>query len=89
MTLDIAIEITQRLIALALTLASPILGTALIVGIAVSIAQTVTSIQEQTLSFVPKLLAIGAVIMIAAGWMLQTLAAFCIDCIQRMALLGS
>ncbi len=56
-----------------LILAGPILITALVVGLVVSIVQATTSIQEQTLTFVPKIAAIMLVLMLLAGWMFTTL----------------
>ena len=55
---------------------APMLLTSLVIGLAVSIFQTVTSIQEQTLTFVPKVLGIFAVIMIAGHWILDQIVAF-------------
>ncbi|TFG83971.1 MAG: flagellar biosynthesis protein FliQ [Spirochaetales bacterium] len=60
--------ITQILI-----LAGPILITALVVGLVISILQATTSIQEQTLTFVPKIAAIMLVLALLAGWMFATL----------------
>jgi flagellar biosynthetic protein FliQ len=56
-----------------LLLAGPILITALVVGLVVSIIQATTSIQEQTLTFVPKIAAIMIVLALLAGWMFATL----------------
>ena len=53
--------------------AAPALLISLIIGLAVSIFQTVTSIQEQTLTFVPKLLAIFIVLMLTGSWMLNNM----------------
>ncbi|MCQ2522259.1 MAG: flagellar biosynthesis protein FliQ [Lachnospiraceae bacterium] len=53
--------------------AAPPLLVSLIVGLSVSIFQTVTSIQEQTLTFIPKFLGIFLVLMIAGGWMLENM----------------
>lgn len=55
----------------ALLIAAPMLVVALAVGLAVSIIQAVTQIQEQTLSFVPKLVAVGATFIIALPWIIQ------------------
>lgn len=54
----------------------PLLLVSLIVGLIISIFQTVTSIQEQTLTFVPKMLAIFATLMIAGSWILSTITGF-------------
>ncbi|EMN48563.1 flagellar biosynthetic protein FliQ [Leptospira interrogans str. L1207] len=56
-----------------LKISSPILFTALGVGLIVGILQTTTSIQEPTIAFVPKLLAIFIVIVIFSSWMIQTM----------------
>ena len=54
-----------------LILASPILGVSIVVGLIVSILQTTTSIQEQTLTFVPKIIAIFVTIVWIAGWLVN------------------
>ena len=59
-------------------ISAPVLIVGMIVGLIVSIIQTTTSIQEQTLTFVPKLIAIGAAIIIFLSWMLQTLTEYTI-----------
>ena len=62
---EFAVEMVKAMIFQALTLAAPILLTALVIGLAVSLFQAVTSIHEQTLSFVPKVLGIVVVLVIA------------------------
>ncbi len=56
--------------------ATPVLVVSLIVGLIISIFQTVTSIQEQTLTFVPKILAVFVTIMITGSWMLNNMSTF-------------
>jgi flagellar biosynthetic protein FliQ len=68
-------EIIKLCLTTGLMVAAPIVMTALIVGTIVSLLQTVTSIQEQTLSFVPKLLACAFCLWLMAPWMLQQLGA--------------
>jgi flagellar biosynthetic protein FliQ len=63
--------------------AAPILIVSLTVGLIVSILQTVTSIQEQTLTFVPKLIAILLVIMLFGNWMLTSVREFMIELISN------
>ena len=58
---------------------APLLLISLIVGLIVSIFQTVTSIQEQTLTFVPKIIAIFLVMMLCGSWMLDTMSGFMTD----------
>lgn len=65
------VEIGQDLLYTGLLLAMPALLVSLVVGLIVSILQTITSIQEQTLSFVPRLLAVGLVLVFTMAWALQ------------------
>ncbi|NLG88008.1 MAG: flagellar biosynthesis protein FliQ [Clostridiaceae bacterium] len=70
--LDIARDAVFTLI----KLAAPLLGVALIVGLAISIFQATTQIQEQTLSFVPKIIAVFLSVFIFGSWMITTLKEF-------------
>jgi flagellar biosynthetic protein FliQ len=70
------ISIVQRGLLMTATLAGPILLGCLVVGLVISIFQSVTSIQEQTLSFVPKLLVVAAIIFFSGHWMLSELTSF-------------
>ena len=65
------VDLARNAMLMALSLAAPMLIVALAVGLLVSVFQAVTQIQEQTLTFVPKLLAVAAVALIALPWMLQ------------------
>ena len=58
---------------------APVLIISLVVGLIISIFQTVTSIQEQTLTFVPKIIAIFLVMMLCGSWMLETMSGFMTD----------
>ncbi|QDU72169.1 flagellar biosynthesis protein FliQ [Mucisphaera calidilacus] len=69
MTTDYALDIVREALMLTLLLSLPVLGIALIVGLSISILQAMTQIQEQTLTFVPKILAMGAVTIMAVPWM--------------------
>ena len=60
----------------ALIMSAPILGTCLIVGLIVTLLQAVTSMRDMTLTIVPKLIAVGAVSIICANWMLQIILGF-------------
>lgn len=68
---DIFIEALRKMLYVSIELSLPVLGAALVVGLIVGILQAITSIQEQTLAFVPKLLAIIMVFVIAGPWMLR------------------
>ena len=73
MNMEQSLEILRVLISTSLLVVSPILLVSLVVGVTVSLFQSVTSIQEQTLSFVPKLIAIAGALVLVAPWMLRTL----------------
>ena len=79
-----ATDLLKTLMTSAVTLAAPILITAMLVGLAVSLFQSVTSIQEQTLTFVPKALAIVALLIVLMPWMLRTLVEFAAGMIGKM-----
>ena len=80
----LATDLLKTLMTTAVTLAAPILLTAMMIGLAVSLFQSVTSIQEQTLTFVPKALAIVALLILLMPWMLRTLVEFAAGMIGRM-----
>ena len=79
MTVDLVTQIMADAMYTVLITALPPLLISMVVGLLVSIFQTVTSIQEQTLTFVPKLLAIFLVLMIGGGWMLNNMIDFMIN----------
>ena len=73
MTIDDVTAIIRSGVYTIIITAAPLLLTSLVVGLTVSIFQTVTSIQEQTLTFVPKIVSIFAVLMIAGHWMMNNM----------------
>ena len=79
MTMEMAVDIMRNLLQTGLLLAIPVLGTATVVGLAVSLIQSITSIQEQTLTFVPKLICVSLAIIVSANFILRTLSEFCIS----------
>ena len=76
MTLDDIVMISREALYTICITAAPVLLVSLIVGLIVSIFQTVTSIQEQTLTFVPKILAIFVALLIFGHWMMNTMVEF-------------
>ena len=66
-------EALRKMLYLSTILSLPILATALIVGLVIGLLQAITSIQEQTLSFVPKLFAIVAAFVVFGPWMMRLL----------------
>lgn len=67
------LEIVAGALLIALKLAGPVLVMTLVVGVAVSLLQTITQIQEQTLTFVPKLIGVALVLLLGGNWMLREL----------------
>ena len=76
MDTDVVVSLATQAMALALKLSLPLLLVGLVVGVVISIIQAVTQIQEQTLSFIPKVLAMAAVLVIGGPWMLNQLLAY-------------
>ena len=73
---DIVINLGKDAIVMTLMMIGPLIGTALVVGLMVGIFQAATSIQEQTLTFLPKLFAVLGMFILAMPWLLQKLMAF-------------
>jgi flagellar biosynthesis protein FliQ len=73
---DVVITLVTGALQLALKVALPLLGVGLVIGLAVSVFQAVTQIQEQTLSFIPKVLAMAGVLVVGGPWMLNQLLAY-------------
>ncbi|MBR6329234.1 MAG: flagellar biosynthesis protein FliQ [Lachnospiraceae bacterium] len=76
MTIETVTDITSHALYIIIITAAPMLIVSLVVGLIVSIFQTVTSIQEQTLTFVPKLIAIFTAIMLLGHWMLNNIVGY-------------
>jgi flagellar biosynthetic protein FliQ len=79
-----AAELLKALMLQAVAIVTPILLTSMAIGLAVSLFQSVTSIQEQTLSFVPKALGIIGLLILLMPWMLQSLVEFATAMIEKM-----
>lgn len=76
MTVDEVTAIASTALYLVIKVSAPVLLVSLIVGLLISIFQTVTSIQEQTLTFVPKILAVFLSLIVLGNWMLNELSGF-------------
>lgn len=81
---DLAMKITADLFWTGLLVSLPVLGLTMIVGLAISVLQVVTQIQEMSLSFVPKLLAAGVAVIAFGPWMLRTLCGFAVGLWSRI-----
>ena len=86
MTEELIMKLGQDTLRTTAMLSAPMLGAALITGLVVSILQAITQINEQTLTFIPKMIVIGVVMLIAGPWMLDVLTHFTINLFENMAL---
>ncbi len=84
MTPEFVIELAKQAIILTLLLSMPMLGLGLIAGLAISVFQAVTQIQEMTLTFVPKIIAVFIGLLFAAPWMMEKLMAFTTNIITNI-----
>ena len=84
MTQDTVTSLLVDMMGITVKVAMPMLLAALIVGLLISIFQAVTQIQEQTLSFIPKVLAMAAVLVIGGPWMLNQLLSYTTDLWSRI-----
>lgn len=82
MNTDVALFWIQESIKTGAMLAAPILGVALAVGLMVSLFQAITSIQEMTLSYIPKMVAVGIILLLFAPWLIQMLVDFTTSAFQ-------
>jgi flagellar biosynthetic protein FliQ len=80
----LAIDFLNHAIMLCLMAAAPLLITALAVGVLVSIVQAVTQIQEQTLTFIPKLIAVALVFIVAMPWMMRQLVGYFVEILRSL-----
>lgn len=79
MTADDVVQIGRDALFMIIKLAAPLLLVSLIIGLIVSIFQTVTSIQEQTLTFVPKILGVFLALMLLGHWILNNMSGYMTD----------
>jgi len=81
---EFAIDLLKTMVLEALTIAAPILITAMVVGLVISLFQAVTTIHEQTLAFVPKALAVVGIVLLLLPWIVRTLMEFTTAVIMKM-----
>ncbi len=79
MTIDVVIQIASKALYLIIKVSLPVLLVSLIVGLIISIFQTVTSIQEQTLTFVPKIVCVFLALILLGNWMLTEIVDFMVE----------
>lgn len=88
MTPELAIDLFKNVMMFSIYIVAPFLGVMLIVGLIASMLQSITSIQEQTLTFAPKLIALAAVGIALGPWLLRSLTEFATRVIVQMGTLG-
>lgn len=88
MTPELAIDLFKTTVVFALYVVAPFLIVMLLVGLVASVFQSVTSLQENTLTFAPKIVAFAGVSLLLAPWLLRSLTDFAIATITRMATLA-
>ena len=84
MTPEFSVELIKTMMFQAVTLSAPILLTVLVIGLSVSLFQAVTSIQEQTLTFVPKVIGVVGLLVLLLPWMLRSMIEFTRAVIERI-----
>jgi len=85
---SVVMDIARRGMETALLVSLPVMAVTLFIGLLVSVFQAVTQVQEMTLTFVPKLIGIGIVIMLMGNWMLTLLVRFTQLCFDQVARMG-
>ena len=85
MTQELIIGLGQQAVVMMVLLAGPLLAVSLVVGLVVSIFQAVTQVNEMTLTFVPKVIAIFGVLILLGPWMLQMLLGYTANTFAQMA----
>lgn len=85
MTEELIIKLGQDAIRTTAMIASPMLLGALVIGLIISVLQAVTQINEATLTFIPKMLVISLVILIAGPWMLDVMSQYTIELYENIA----
>ena len=85
MTPDLAVNIARKAVQTVLLCAAPMLLAGMIVGLLVSILQAATQVNEQTLTFIPKIVAVFLTLLFFGPWMIRTLTAFTVGVFETMA----
>lgn len=85
MTVEMVVDIIKEGLFVVLKTAAPPLIVSLVIGLAISIFQTVTSIQEQTLTFVPKIVGMFLCLMLLGSWMLNNMTTYMTDLWQNFS----
>ena len=85
---NMVLYMAKEAVGAVLLVGGPILGVSLLVGLLVSIFQAMTQIQEQTLTFIPKVVAVVAVLLVLGPWMLSVLTAYTTNLLKELVTFG-
>jgi len=88
MNQSMVLYMAKEAVGTVLLVGGPILGVSLLVGLLVSIFQAMTQIQEQTLTFIPKVVAVVVVLLVLGPWMLSVLTAYTTNLLKQLASFG-
>ncbi len=86
MTEELVMKLGQEALKTTAMVAAPMLGAALVVGLLVSIFQAITQINEATLTFVPKMIIIGLVLVLAGPWMIDVMSSYTVGLFENMSI---
>jgi flagellar biosynthetic protein FliQ len=84
MNQGVVVDVAQEAIKVVLMISAPTLGLGLLVGLIVSIVQATTQIQEQTLSFIPKIIAIALTLLVFGPWMMNIMYEFTVRLFENI-----
>jgi flagellar biosynthetic protein FliQ len=84
MSPTMALELVRHAVMLTLLVSAPLLAAALLIGVLISLVQAVTQIQEQTLSFIPKLVGMAAILIMTLPWMLRQLVEYLVQTLRLL-----
>lgn len=85
MTEELIMKLGQDTLRTTAMLSAPLLGAALVTGLIVSVLQAITQINEATLTFIPKMIVIGVVLLLAGPWMIDILSQFTVGLFENLA----
>ncbi|MCZ6793029.1 MAG: flagellar biosynthetic protein FliQ [Planctomycetota bacterium] len=83
-SLEWATEIAQRTLLVAAELSLPVLGVGLVIGLLFSVLQAITQVHEQTISFIPKLFAVGTAVFLLLPWILGVMTSYMMEVFGRL-----
>ena len=88
MSADFSVEVIRSAVILTLMDAGPLLITSLLIGVLVSLIQAITQIQEQTLTFIPKIVGLAIVLLITLPWILSQLVGYLVNALTTLRTVG-